>query len=46
VEPDEVRVVEDPVAQRLLASPNPARLAYIARHGMPRVVPVAFTGTA
>jgi hypothetical protein len=43
VEPDEVNaVMEDPVAQRLLASANPARLAYIARDGTPRVVPVAF----
>jgi Pyridoxamine 5'-phosphate oxidase len=40
--PDEVRaVMEDPVAQRLLASANLARLAYVAPDGTPRVVPVA-----
>jgi hypothetical protein len=44
VEPDEVRTVMDhPVAQRLLASPIPARLAYIARNGTPRVYPSPFT---
>jgi hypothetical protein len=44
MEPDQVRaVMEDPVARRLLASGNPARLAYIARDGTPRVVPVGFT---
>jgi hypothetical protein len=43
VEHDEVRaVLEDPVAQRLLTSANPARLAYIALDGTPRVVPVGF----
>lgn len=35
-------VLEDPVARRLLASANPARLAYVAPDGTPRVVPVAF----
>lgn len=41
---DEVRaVLDDPVAQRLLESVNPARLAYVARDGTPRVVPVAFS---
>lgn len=40
---DEIRaVMEDPVAQRLLNSANPARLAYVARDGTPRVVPVGF----
>lgn len=34
--------MEDPVAQRLLDSANPARLAYVARDGTPRVVPVGF----
>ena len=44
MEPDEIRaVMDDPVARRLLESPNPARLAYIARDGTPRVVPVGFT---
>jgi hypothetical protein len=43
VEPNEVRgVMDDPVARRLLASANPARLAYVAADGAPRVVPVAF----
>lgn len=41
--PDEIRAaMEDPVAQRLLDSANPARLAYVARDGTPRVVPVGF----
>lgn len=47
--PDEIRAaMEDPVAQRLLHSANPARLAYVARDGTPRVVPVGFewNGTA
>lgn len=40
---DEIRAaMEDPVAQELLASANPARLAYVARDGTPRVVPVGF----
>ena len=43
MEPDQVReAMEDPVARRLLASANPARLAYIALDGTPRVVPVGF----
>lgn len=41
--PDQVRAaMADPVAQRLLNSPNLARLAYVARDGTPRVIPVAF----
>lgn len=41
--PDEIRAaMADPVAQRLLTSANPARLAYVARDGTPRVVPVGF----
>jgi hypothetical protein len=41
--PDEIQaVMEDPVAQRLLESANPARLAYVAEDGTPRVVPVGF----
>ena len=40
---DEIRaVMEDPVARRLLASADPARLAYVARDGTPRAVPVGF----
>ena len=43
MEPDEVRaVMGDPVAQRLLASADLARLAYVATDGTPRVVPIAF----
>ena len=43
MEPDEVRaVMEDPVAQRLLTSANPARLAYVAADGTPRVIPIGF----
>lgn len=43
MKPDEIRVLmEDPVAQWLLNSANPARLAYVARDGTPRVVPVGF----
>ncbi|TRW44822.1 pyridoxamine 5-phosphate oxidase [Georgenia yuyongxinii] len=34
--------MEDPVAQRLLWSANPGRLAYVARDGTPRVIPVGF----
>ena len=41
--PEEIRIaMEDPVAQRLLTSANPARLAYVAHDGTPRVVPVGF----
>ncbi|MGY1780119.1 pyridoxamine 5'-phosphate oxidase family protein [Geodermatophilus sp. SYSU D01036] len=41
--PDDVRaVLDDPVARRLLDSANPARLAYVARDGTPRAVPVGF----
>jgi Pyridoxamine 5'-phosphate oxidase len=43
VSPEEIRAaMEDSVAQRLLESANPARLAYVARDGTPRVVPVGF----
>jgi hypothetical protein len=43
VERDEIRrVMDDPVARRLVTSANLARLAYIALDGTPRVVPVAF----
>ena len=47
--PDKVRAaMGDPVALRLLESANPARLAYIALDGTPRVIPVGFhwDGTA
>jgi Pyridoxamine 5'-phosphate oxidase len=43
VKSEEVRVVmQDPVARELLESRNPARLAYVALDGTPRVVPVGF----
>jgi hypothetical protein len=43
VSSEEIReAMEDPVAQRLLNSANPARLAYVARDRTPRVVPVGF----
>jgi len=43
MKPDQVReAMADPVARRLLESANPARLAYVARDGSPRVVPVGF----
>jgi probable blue pigment (indigoidine) exporter len=43
VERDEItRVMDEPIARELLASPIPARLAYIGVDGAPRVVPVAF----
>lgn len=38
-------LLEDPVAQRLLVSTNPARLAYIWKDGTPRVVPIWFHWT-
>ena len=42
MEADQVRaVMEDPVARRLLAGANLARLAYVAADGTPRVVPIA-----
>jgi hypothetical protein len=41
--PDDVAaVMADPVARRLLDSTNPARLAYVALDGTPRVVPIGF----
>src|SRR3954465_5474610 len=43
VTPEEIHaVMEDPVAQRLVASRTPARLAYVAKDGTPRVVPIGF----
>lgn len=35
-------VLSQPLAQELLASTTPARLAYVGRDGDPRVVPVGF----
>ena len=37
-----IAVLNDPVAQQLINSANPARLAYVALDGTPRVVPVGF----
>jgi Pyridoxamine 5'-phosphate oxidase len=43
VKPDDViAVLNDPVAQKLINSANPARLAYIALDGTPRVIPIGF----
>jgi hypothetical protein len=36
----DVSLLNDPVAQTLLHSRNPARLAYLWRDGTPRVVPI------
>jgi hypothetical protein len=38
----DVSLLHDPVAQNLLRSPIPARLAYVWTDGTPRVVPIAF----
>ena len=37
-----VELLDDPVAQRMLGSTNPARLAYNWTDGTPRVVPIWF----
>lgn len=37
-----VELLADPVAQRLLASTAPARLAYVWSDGTPRIVPIGF----
>lgn len=38
----DVALLNDPVAQELLQSATPARLAYVARDGSPRAVPIWF----
>src|SRR5690606_2771533 len=38
----DVSLLNDPVAQRLLHSPLPARLAYVWRDGTPRLAPLWF----
>lgn len=38
----DVALLQDPVAQELLRSATPARLAYTVRDGSPRVVPIWF----
>src|SRR5215212_1384869 len=44
---DVIQVLNDPLAQELLHSNIPARLAYTGRDGAPRAIPIAFdwTGT-
>lgn len=41
----DVRLLDGEIAQRLLASPELARLAYVARDGTPRVMPMMFHWT-
>lgn len=38
----DLALLDDPVAQRLLQSTIPARVAYIWRDGSPRVIPIGF----
>jgi hypothetical protein len=38
----DVRLIEHPVAQRLLGSDEVARMAFVAKDGTPRVIPIAF----
>ena len=38
----DLALLGDPVAQQLLQSPRPARLAYVWTDGTPRVVPIGF----
>lgn len=37
-----VALLDEPVAQRLLASTEYARIAYVGRDGMPRLIPMLF----
>jgi len=48
VKQGDLGLLRHPVAQELLASKIPARLAYVATDGTPRVIPIWFhwTGTA
>jgi hypothetical protein len=39
---DVIQVLNDPLAQELLHSPIPARLAYTGTDGFPRVIPIGF----
>ncbi|MBA2277424.1 MAG: pyridoxamine 5'-phosphate oxidase family protein [Chloroflexia bacterium] len=41
----DLALLQDPVAQRLLGSTIPARLAYTWNDGTPRVIPIAFHWT-
>lgn len=44
MEPDDVRdVLARPLARELLASDAPARLAYVARDGTPRAIPIGYS---
>ena len=38
----DTRLLEDPTARRLLASTELARVAYLAKDGTPRVIPMLF----
>lgn len=38
----DLSLLQDPVAQQLLKSPIPARLAYVWSDGTPRVIPIGF----
>ena len=42
VQQGDLSLLQDPIAQELLASKIPARLAYISTDGTPRVVPIWF----
>jgi general stress protein 26 len=42
VEQGDIALLQDPIAQELLHSNIPARLAYVAHDGSPRVVPIWF----
>jgi hypothetical protein len=39
---DLVQVLNDPIAQELIQSPIPARMAYTGVDGFPRVIPIGF----
>jgi PPOX class probable F420-dependent enzyme len=41
----DLELLDDPIAQRLLASTELARLAYLAKDGTPRVIPMLFGWT-
>jgi hypothetical protein len=40
-----VELMNDPVAQELVKAPIPARLAYSAKDGSPRVIPIGYSWT-
>jgi len=39
---DLIKVLNDPIAQELIQSPIPARMAYTGIDGFPRVIPIGF----